>query len=742
MGLPSLTTPISPSMRRSFRFRDITLFAVVAIALVVLAPQVVCASVAGSASVPEWQMPVPLEKLCAAKAALIPFPREVRWGEADWRPEARTTVICPSEQAVELRSAIAILHEAFAENGLMLAVSAQAKTTQTKSGEIRIAIAAGVAPGAEGYQLTVTSEGVLLQAVDAAGAFYGAHTLRQMMRPGQGGARVQTGVVRDWPAFRLRGFMHDVGRNYQTMESLKAQLNIFAAYKLNVFHWHLTDNPAWRIECHAYPQLNDPQFQTRDQGQIYTYAQIRELIAYARARHITVIPELDMPGHSAFFERAFGFKMGTHQGMDILEKLIEEFCREIPLVDRPYLHIGSDEVRIDEPEKFMTRMLGVVHRKGSQPMIWHPGLEGDERTIQQRWRDNAAPDGKSKGRAALQIDSTAGYINSYDPLLFVQRQYFHQPGQKPQGDDQSLGGILCAWPDVRVADKANIFRHNPVWSGLLAFTEAHWQGRATPATDWQSLLPSDGSLAGKSYQEFEGRVAAHRDRFFAHQPFPFVKSAGIPWRVIGPFSHQANLPGEFAFPPEATIQESYFVNNQTFTWREFRGGTVMLGSNRKDPSVFPQREIATAYALTYVHTDLAKTMHAWVGFETPERSTRKCGGIPAAGHWDAFGGNILVNDAPVPAPRWQQPGKNRYLKHTYDTPANEDPFTDEEFYWTREPAEIHLRAGWNKVLMRVPCGYNMQSWSYTFAPVKYDTINARWIEDESVTFSTAPENSH
>lgn len=682
----------------------------------------------------DWQPPVPLETLRAAKAALIPFPREVRWHDGDWRPEARTTLTYPPGQAAELASAVAVLRQAFAENGLALVAAPESGPVPDNTAGLRLAIRADAAAGPEGYRLTVTAEGVGLEAVDAAGAFYGAHTLRQMFRAENGAVRVQAAAVRDWPAFRLRGFMHDVGRNFQTLESLKDQLDVFAAYKLNVFHWHLTDNPAWRIECRAYPRLNDPRFQTRDPGKIYSYAQIRELFAYARARHITVIPELDMPGHSAFFERAFGFTMGSPEGREVLEKLIDEFCREIPVADRPYLHLGSDEVHIAEPEVFMKQMLAAVERNGSRPMIWSPGLPGNDRTVLQLWRDNAAP-GETDRTPQLSVDSTGGYLNSYDPLVTVQRHFFHQICGQPQGDDRALGAILCAWNDTRAADKANIFRFNPVWPGVLVFADAAWLGRPAPSGTLNAILPPAGSSASDSFREFEDRLAAHRDRFFKGRPFPFVKSARIPWRVVGPFPRTADQPGDFAFPPEKKIQPSYAVNGRTLTWQPAWGGTVSLVSGRQDPSLFARAEISTAYALTYVHADADKTIRAWVGFETPERSTRKSGGIPAAGRWDAFGGTILVNDEPVPAPRWEQPEKNRYLAHTFKSPANEDPYTDEEFYWTRAPAEIRLHAGWNQVLLRVPCGYEKQNWSFTFVPVRHDSATDRWVEDESLQFS-------
>ena len=124
--------------------------------------------------------------------------------------------------------------------------------------------------------------------------------------------RIPDVEIHDWSAYPFRGFMHDTGRNFQTIEMLKETIDLMSLYKINYFHWHLTDNPAWRIECKAYPQLNDPQYQRpgRDCGKFYTYDEIRELIAYAKERGITVMPEIDMPGHSAYFRSAFGFS--TH----------------------------------------------------------------------------------------------------------------------------------------------------------------------------------------------------------------------------------------------------------------------------------------------------------------------------------------------------------------------------------------------------------------------------------------------
>ena len=126
--------------------------------------------------------------------------------------------------------------------------------------------------------------------------------------------------IHDWSEYPFRGFMHDTGRNFQTIEMLKETIDLMSFYKINYFHWHLTDYPAWRIECKVYPQLNDPQYQRpgRDCGKYYTYDEIRDLIAYAKERGITIMPEIDMPGHSAYFKNAFGFTMDSEDGLALL----------------------------------------------------------------------------------------------------------------------------------------------------------------------------------------------------------------------------------------------------------------------------------------------------------------------------------------------------------------------------------------------------------------------------------------
>lgn len=203
--------------------------------------------------------------------------------------------------------------------------------------------------------------------------------------------RIPDVEIHDWSAYPFRGFMHDTGRNFQTIDMLKETIDLMSLYKINYFHWHLTDNPAWRIECKVYPQLNDPHHQRpgRDCGKFYTYDEIRELIAYAKERGITIMPEIDMPGHSAYFRNAFGFSMDSEEGMKVLEKCIDEFCEEIPASLCPYLHIGSDEVYIADPKGFMRFTENLCKKHNRIAMAWDPGLPSDSTTVRQIWNTAA-----------------------------------------------------------------------------------------------------------------------------------------------------------------------------------------------------------------------------------------------------------------------------------------------------------------------------------------------------------------
>ena len=191
----------------------------------------------------------------------------------------------------------------------------------------------------EAYRLKVSGKGITVEATTQKGVYWALQTLRQLE---QKKGRFEACEIVDWPAFKIRGFMHDIGRSYLPMDELKKEIEILSRYKINVFHWHLTENQAWRLESRIFPMLNDSVNMTRLQGKYYTIEQAKELVAFCKAHNMLLIPEVDMPGHSAAFKRTFRHDMQSPEGTKILKLLIDEVCETF--ADVPYLHIGTDEV--------------------------------------------------------------------------------------------------------------------------------------------------------------------------------------------------------------------------------------------------------------------------------------------------------------------------------------------------------------------------------------------------------------
>lgn len=676
----------------------------------------------GSGNAQEWQPPVPLEKLAsAAETALLPFPKEFQRGIGEWKPAGEIR-IARAGNAEDFSTAIQRTREIFRSEKITVK---ETENSLAIPSEIRLRIdkAAGKP---EGYELIVESGGVSLTGADPAGLYHGLGTLAQLRR---GDGTVPCVRIKDWPAFSVRGFMHDTGRNFQPVAELKRQIDIASRYKVNVFHWHLTDYPAWRVESRKFPQLNDPKFRTAGRGETdgYSFAEIRDVIAFAKARHVRVIPELDMPGHSTYFTRAFGFPMSDPRGMEILERLLEEFCAEIPVADCPWLHIGSDEVRIKNPGAFMSKMAAKLRSLGRTPIIWNPGLPNDGTMISQAWSDDGANQPKHAKHAGI-IDSSLGYANLYDPSLIVRRYYYGQPCHAAVGDSRSLGVIYCIWPDIRVDDKKNILSHNPVWPGLLSMAECAWVGRPSRNSGAMSVLSAPDSVMGKSFAEFETRLTAVRDRDFSGEPFPYFRQSHVSWSIAGPFPMKDGQPAPGA--------GAAFSAGKTTT---AQGGTVLLADPDGKQGIFAgKKSPGVAYALTYAWTEKPREIRALVGFEAVARSNRRSGGIPPAGQWDGFGAEVLINGTPLSPPQWKQPGKFRFLEATWEKPPNEIPITNEELWWKREPAVISLNAGWNQILLKVPCGYAGQNWTFTFIPVK-PSAGGAWTGDDSVRFSATRE---
>ena len=233
--------------------------------------------------------------------------------------------------------------------------------------------------GAEGYRLETGAAGVTLTARGGAGLFYGVQTLEQLARFDGRGARFSGARILDRPAYRWRGIHLDVSRHFFSVPVVERYIDLAARYKLNIFHWHLTDDQGWRLPIARYPRLTSvggcrAASQVGGEGSTltdgrptcgaYSRAQIRAVVAFAALRHVTIVPELEMPGHSVEALAAYPW-LGCDRGPFAVRRLwgisTEIFCpteRTFAFLDDvlretaqlfpgPYVHIGGDEVPKD-----------------------------------------------------------------------------------------------------------------------------------------------------------------------------------------------------------------------------------------------------------------------------------------------------------------------------------------------------------------------------------------------------------
>ena len=255
--------------------------------------------------------------------AIIPQPQklELRAGAFKLAPD---TKIFASPGSIETANQLAATLRR--STGYPLKVSTRLFSGKAVPGGILLTTrSASTNLGAEGYELIVATNAVVIRAPTQAGLFYGAQTLLQLLPPdilstqrvANANWQMPCVQIEDWPRFKWRGLMLDVSRHFFTKAEVEQLLDAMALHKLNTFHWHLTDDQGWRIEIKKYPKLTqigawrpgvgfdlDPKSTTAygpdgRYGGYYTQADIREIVAYAAARHITIVPEIEMPGHSS-----------------------------------------------------------------------------------------------------------------------------------------------------------------------------------------------------------------------------------------------------------------------------------------------------------------------------------------------------------------------------------------------------------------------------------------------------------
>ncbi|MCR8668705.1 family 20 glycosylhydrolase [Aestuariibaculum sp. M13] len=648
---------------------------------------------------------------------LIPYPKEVTWntGHLSFNNLKIESDIDLDQISIEIIESI-VHNDAFVTDA-SVAVFKLVKNQRINS---------------EGYTLKVSENEIEIQFKDESGRFYALQTLAQLAIVKQGKIQIPFCEIVDEPKHSVRGFLLDVGRNFISLDILKEQLDIMAKYKLNVFQWHLTDRPAWRIESKAYPKLNlaENHRPTRDPGKYYTYDEIRELIAYAKERHITIIPEIDMPGHSDSFVTSMGFKMESKQGMDALEVILNEFFMEIPEDLCPTIHLGSDEVHIENPDEFMTRMIRVCKENNREVIVWNPGLKIEEDVIRQTWQPK-----NLEAKGYKEIDSWNSYINNSEPMTSVPKILFKPIGYKSKNN--IIGGILSLWPDVNLENETDFISQNPLYPCLLTYAWTTWTGDVTKTSDrYLTMLPERGTEAFKYLETFEYYLLHHKNQYLKNKPFQYVKQTNSDWLLSEPLSK------EDAFIIEEQVSSGKSLNTEN--WKPATGNTIIVKDRFKQGGYYPEANNGnTVFAQRQIKVDHDQTIKVWIGFETPLRANRVYSGIPEQGRWDANGGTIWVNGKELTAPKWKNPGwKPSKIEGWGSKEDQEIPWAKEELYWTREPVSIKLQRGVNTIVFKVPGKIDYQNWMFTFAPLEPVKSYSKHYYERFELFNKEPDTEH
>lgn len=539
----------------------------------------------------------------------------------------------------------------------------------------------------EAYRLVVDGRTITVEAVSERGVYWAMQTLAQL---GEGSSKKTVfsgGTIIDWPAFRVRGFMQDVGRTYLSMDELKREIAMLSRFKINVFHWHLTEYQSWRLESKIFPMLNDSVNTTRMPGQFYTQAEAKELVAFCKAHQVLLIPEFDMPGHSAAFVRTFRHDMQSPEGMKILKLLMEEVCETF---DVPYIHIGTDEVKFTNPT-FVPEMVNFVRSKGKKVISWNPGwhYKPGEIDVTHLWSY------RGKAQAGIPaIDSRFHYLNHFDTFGDIIGLYNSRIYNVEQGNDDIAGTILAVWNDRYVADERENILQNNFYPNMLAIAERAWRGGGTEYFDKNgTILPAESSPEFKAFADFEKRMLWHKEHTFKGYPFAYVQQTQVKWSITDAFPNGGDLTK--VFPPEQELNDAYLYEGKAYGVKQAIGAGIylrhvwgkMIPTFYKDP-----QENHTAYAYTWVYSPKAQEVGLWVEFQNYGRSEMDLPPLP--GKWDYKESRIWVNEIEILPPVWTA---------THRQKSNETPLGNENCV-VRPPIPVRLNKGWNKVLLKLPVG--------------------------------------
>lgn len=477
------------------------------------------------------------EQARARLEALIPKPVSVQMSEGTFALTPTTSIVVDesSPSAIAMGHRLAEMLRPATGHPLMVRKAASAPVEDV----IEVKLSEDEKIGDEGYRLTVSEARIVLSAASEAGLFYGTQTLRQLLPPEierastvPGPWEIAASTIVDRPRFEWRGAMLDVSRHFFAVDDVKHVIDLLAMYKMNRLHLHLSDDQGWRIEIKSWPKLALLGGRTQvggGEGGYYTQDDYREIISYAMSRFITIVPEIDMPGHtnaalSSYAElNCDGQRPEPYTGIRVgfsalcvdrpeTYKFVDDVMTELAmLTPGPYLHVGGDEVENltqDEYNAFIERVERIVRSKGKRMVGWDEIAHAElgPTSIVQHWRpmvDQELRDRMPKlimshsNRMYLDMkyDSTTALGLSWAGMIEVDHAYDWEPMD-----------VLVGVPEDRV-----VGIESPLWSETLE-TRADIEHMMFPR------LPGYAEIAwtarhDRSWTEYRDRLAPQAARW-------------------------------------------------------------------------------------------------------------------------------------------------------------------------------------------------------------------------------------
>ncbi|WP_307872900.1 beta-N-acetylhexosaminidase [Paractinoplanes ovalisporus] len=477
---------------------------------------------------------------------VIPLPASVR-------PDASADFRITSDVSVSAAPAAAAVADELAE---VLRRSTGFPVPRGEDGAVRLHLDdSDEVKSPESYRLDIAADGVTLSAPTQQGLFAGLQTLRQLL-PESLAAEVVLpgGRIEDEPRFAYRGTMLDLARHFYSPADIRSYIDTIAQFKINYLHLHLTDDQGWRLEIEGWPRLTEVSGGegTGIDGQgpgFLTAQEYTDLVAYGETRFVTIVPEIDLPGHVNAAQVAYpelttdgepvqprtDAEVGYSSlvaDKEITYTFVEDVIRVVAaLTPGPFLHIGGDEAlstTAEDYRTFMTRVLPMAGKYGKRAIGWHEMAAVDlpPTAVPQYWRIEPADGGVTRaaqaGHQVIMSPADRSYLDmKYDDasplgldwagLLGVERSYDWDPADRLPGvGEESLLGVEAPLWSETLRSLADV--HYMAFPRLLAIAEIGWTPRAD--RDWTS---------------FRRRLAEYGPRFEA-QGVNYHRSPEIDWK--------------------------------------------------------------------------------------------------------------------------------------------------------------------------------------------------------------------